>query len=65
MPAFETSSVLRTLIRRWIAEWDINRLFPGSSFQAQVTRLSPATYREDKDLEADGSGTAPQENPDP
>jgi hypothetical protein len=60
LPAIETTSVMRTLVRRWITEWDIARLFPGSAFHPQVTPLSPATYVEDKDLETgDNAGDPP------
>jgi len=57
MPNIETSSVMRSFVRRWITEWDIIRLFPGSSFEAEETPLQPASYREDQDLGADDAAT--------
>jgi len=65
LPAIGTSSVMRSFVRRWITEWDISRLFPGAAFELQVTPLSPATYREDKDLEADETAAAPHVSADP
>ena len=53
LPAIGTSSVMRSFVRRWITEWDMSRLFPGSSFEAEETPLPPASYREDRDLETD------------
>ena len=53
LPAIQTSSVMRSFVRRWITEWDIGRLYPGSSFEPEETPLAPASYREDKDLEAE------------
>lgn len=53
LPAYGSSSVMRLFIRRWITEWDINRLYPGSSFVAEETPLSQVLYREDRDLEVE------------
>ena len=53
LPAIQTSSVMRSFVRRWITEWDIGRLYPGSLFEPEMTPLPPASYREDKDLEAE------------
>lgn len=53
LPVIGTSSVMRSFVRLWITEWDISRLFQGASFEPEATPLQPATYREDKDLEAD------------
>ncbi len=64
LPVPSTSSVMRDFVRRWITEWDLGRLFPGSSFELEETPLQPLSYREDKDLEADEAAPTPPESTD-
>jgi len=47
----QASAVMRPLVRRWITEWDIRRMYPGSSFEPEVTPLLPPSYEEDPDVE--------------
>jgi hypothetical protein len=45
---------MRPLVRRWITEWDILRLYPGSRVQIEETPITGHGYNEDPDL--DGAG---------
>lgn len=63
LPTIQTSSVMRSFVRRWITEWDIGRLFPGSVFEPEETPIQPASYHEDKDLEADDAVGDPTPSP--
>jgi hypothetical protein len=45
------SSVMRPLVRRWITEWDLRRLY-GIEPDIEETPLALASYDEDPDLEA-------------
>ena len=45
------STPMRTHVRRWINEWDLRRLYPGTCFTIEEQQLAPS-YAEDKELEA-------------
>jgi len=45
-----TSTRLRTYVRAWINQWDIERLYPNYSAEIQATELQQ-THTEDPDLE--------------
>ena len=51
-----TSRAMRSHVRRWINEWDLNRLFPGATVDTEEQELRP-TYEEDLALEEVPPGT--------
>lgn len=51
-PPIRTSAVMRPLVRRWITEWDLLRLFPGTAPDVEFTPVTPEQYSEDSDVEA-------------
>ena len=49
----QIAMVMRLLVRRWITEWDILRLFPGSHPATVITPLAPASFATDPALDDD------------
>jgi P-loop Domain of unknown function (DUF2791) len=47
---------MRKLVRRWINEWDLKRLYPETPLSIEEQQLSPS-YAEDIELEATPEGT--------
>jgi hypothetical protein len=45
-----TSTPMRIHVRRWINEWDLRRLYPGTPFSIEEQQLSPG-YAEDVELD--------------
>ena len=52
-----TSDVMRPLVRRWITQWDLLRLYPDYSPDIREEALRPESYDEDKDLEEATEGS--------
>lgn len=50
------STPMRTHVRRWINEWDLRRLYPGTSFSIEEQQLAPS-YAEAEELEAAPEGS--------
>ena len=42
---------MRSYVRRWMNEWDLKRLYPGSDVETEEVELRPS-YEEDLDLES-------------
>lgn len=51
--AFDSTLVMRRLVRRWITGWDLQHTYPESPADVDETPLAPSLYEEDQDLEAD------------
>ncbi|MBI2766317.1 MAG: DUF2791 family P-loop domain-containing protein [Chloroflexi bacterium] len=47
------SAVMRPLVRRWITEWDLRRLYPGAPVDIVATPLPDHGYAEDPDLDSE------------
>jgi len=45
-----TTRRMRSYVRRWINEWDLNRLYPGIAISTEEQELRPS-YEEDKEIE--------------
>ena len=43
---------MRLFVRRWITEWDLERLYPGHTPEVVVTPVDQSTYADDPDLES-------------
>jgi hypothetical protein len=50
------SRPMRKHVRRWINEWDLKRVYPGTSFSIEEQELAPS-YSEDIELEAAPEGS--------
>src|ERR1700723_4490106 len=42
---------MRSYVRRWVNEWDLRRLYPGSELVAEDEQEMKPTYEADEDLE--------------
>ena len=51
-PHLDSTSVMRLFVRRWITEWDLERVY-GATPMVVVTPVDQSGYEDDPDLELD------------